>query len=201
MPPSVRRELVQRFVELARIRSVSGATVEPLRGISVARWAADARYLQLIEQYSGSLMRLALLLTGDRHDAEDAVQDTLIAVAQAWPRVRLETAHAYLRRALTRRVLDGQRRRREFPAESLPERSVPDLGLLRLEEDRAFVERVRNLPERQRAVIVLRYYADLPDAEIARALRCSVATVRSQAHRALEKLRATQPEPTEESTR
>lgn len=186
---------MQRSVDLLRIGSVSSAVVEPLRGISVVRWAADARYLELVEQQSGSLMRLAVLLTGDRHEAEDAVQDTLIAVAQAWPRVRLETAHAYLRRALTRRVLDGQRRlRRERPAESVPDRALSDLGLLRLEEDRAFVERVRHLPERQRAVLVLRYYADLPDSEIARALHCSIVTVRSQAHRGLEKLRAEQPE-------
>ena len=156
----------------------------------MAGWAADARYVRLVEQHSAALMRLAVLLTGNRQDAEDAVQDTLIAVAQAWPRVRLETATAYLRRALVHRVVDGHRRRRELPSETVPERAMPDLGLLRLEEDRAFVERVQHLPPQQRAVIVLRYAVDLPDRQIARVLGCSVSTVRSQAHRALTKLRA-----------
>lgn len=167
----------------------------------MAEWRGDARYVQLLEQHSGSLMRLAVVLTGNRHDAEDAVLDTLTAIAQAWPRVRLETAHAYLRKALSRRIIDGQRRRREDASGSVPERAGDDLRLLRLEEDRAFVERVRILPAGQRAVIVLRYYADFSDAEIARVLHCSVATVRSQAHRGLEKLRAAQPEPTEERIR
>lgn len=146
-------------------------------------------------------MRLAVLLTSNRQDAEDAVQDTVIAVAQAWPRVRIETAHAYLRRSLTRRIIDGHRRRRETPTDSVPEIAASDLRLPRLEEDRAFVDRIRTLPAGQRAVLVLRYYADLPDAEIARSLQCSIATVRSQAHRGLEKLRAAHFEQPEESTR
>lgn len=177
------------------------AAAVPLRGVVVARWAADARYLQLVEQHSAALMRLAVLLTGDRYDAEDAVQDVLIDVAQAWPRVRRDTASAYLRKALVHRVLDGHRRRRETPVESVPERPMMDGRLLRLEEDRAFVARVQDLPPQQKAVIVLRYYADLPDQEIARALHCSRATVRSQAHRALAKLRAAEAAVLEEDSR
>lgn len=192
---------MQRIRVLLRMRGVRGTAVAPAGRLSVAEWTGDARYERLLEQHSTSLLRLAVLLTGNRHDAEDAVQDTLIAVARVWPRIRMETAHAYLRRALTRRIIDGHRRRREIATDSIPDRAVQDPGLLRLEEDRAFVGLVRSLPAGQRAVLVLRYYADLPDAEIARTLRCSIATVRSQAHRGLEKLRAAQPERTEESTR
>lgn len=156
----------------------------------MARWAADERYVRLVQQHSAALMRLALLLTRDRQDAEDAVQDALISLAGVWPRVRPETAYAYARKAVVNQVISMQRKRRDITGDTVADRGADDARLLRHEDDRAFLHRVRNLPPQQRAVIVLRYYADLPDREIAEHLHCTVQTVRSQAHRALAKLRA-----------
>ncbi len=180
---------MQPFRPVGRMSLVSTAVVVPWRGAGVVGWAADDHYVRLVEEHGPALLRLATLLTGNRQDAEDAVQEAFISVALAWPRVRSETAPAYLRTALVRRTIDTHRNRRETPVDAVPDRAVMDRGLLRYEDDRAFAERVRGLSPQQRAVIVLRFCADLPDAEIGRLLRCSVQTVRSQAHRALAKLR------------
>lgn len=156
-----------------------------------ATWAADARYTDLVRRRGGELIRLAAMLTGNRLDAEDAVQEAFIAVAHSWP-TRLfgseASAFAYLRTAVVRKSIDGLRRRR--PSEEVPELAVDDRGLLQFEEDRAFFSRLQLLPQQQRSVLVLRYYLDLDDRHIAEVLGISRATVRSNAMRGLDKLRA-----------
>lgn len=150
-------------------------------------WRADERYTALVSERGGALLRLAVLMTGNVHDAEDVVQDVLIAAASAWP---VAQPMAYLKRAVANRCIDLIRKRRDVLTDAPPERAVDDAGYLRHDETRAFVELVRSLPERQRAVVVLRYQADLDDRTIARMLDISIHTVRSQAQHAFATLRA-----------
>jgi RNA polymerase sigma factor (sigma-70 family) len=152
----------------------------------VATWSADARYTRLIAEHGAALMRFAVMLAGNPHDAEDAVQDVLITVAKAWP---VSRPLPYLKRAVANRVVDLARKRRDVLTDSLPETAYDEPRFLRHEEDREFFTLVQSLPERQRQVVVLRYLADLGDAEIARILGCTQQTVRSQVHHGLAKLR------------
>ena len=156
-------------------------------------WAADARYTALVASRGAELLKVALLVAGNRHDAEDAVQEAIIAVSRAWPRVTERGAYAYLRTAVVRRAIDGRR-----PATTdidLVDGVIEDDGFLRLERDRQFLDLLVTLPAQQRAVLVLRYYADLDDSAIARTLGCGIPNVRSQASRALARLRTTMAEP------
>jgi len=155
----------------------------------MATWGADANYTRLITQHGGALLHLAILLTGNRHDAEDIVQDAVISVASSWSRTRPRAVFAYLKRAVTNRAIDYLRARKEMPSDSILETAVEEFGFLRHEEDRQFFAIVNILPLRQRATMILRYYADMDDRTIADVLGCSVETVRSQAHRAIAKLR------------
>jgi RNA polymerase sigma-70 factor (sigma-E family) len=139
-----------------------------------------------------SLYRYAYLLTGNHADAEDVAQQTLIKAHGSWSRVTgSESPSAYLRRILTNTFLSQRRpsgRRLELLTDAPPEAVVaPACGP---EERMALWPHVRSLPPRQRAVIVLRYYEQLSEQEIADTLGCSRGTVKSTAHHALRALRA-----------
>ena len=139
-----------------------------------------------------SLYRRAYLLSGNHADAEDLAQQTLIKTHGAWSRVsRAESPNTYVRRILTNTFLSTKRpkgRRLELLAgENAPEPVGPPVD--GPEERMALWPHVRALPPRQRAVIVLRYYEQLSEAEIADALGCSRGNVKSTAHRALQNLR------------
>jgi RNA polymerase sigma factor (sigma-70 family) len=155
----------------------------------VAALPADPAFARFVAEQGARYVRLATLLTGSRYDGEDATQDAMVAIGRAWPRLRAETLPAYGRTVVVRKALNIVTRRREQAVEQVPEAAADDSRLLRYEEDRAFFERLRHLPQQQRAVLVLRYYADFDDPMIARLLRCRESTVRSQASRALAKLR------------
>jgi len=152
----------------------------------MATWGADARYTRLVEEHGEKLLHLAILLTGNRHDAEDVLQDVLISAAAAWP---IAKPLPYLKRAISNRAIDLIRRRHDVLTDAPPERPYDDAGFLRLERHRQFLALLRDLPERQRETLVLRYYAELDDAAIAKILGITVQTVRSNAHHALAKLR------------
>jgi RNA polymerase sigma-70 factor (sigma-E family) len=143
-----------------------------------------------------SLSRVAYLLTGDWHLAEDLVQVTLVRVARHWERViRGGDPDAYVRRALHRQHVTLWRRRWrrvDLRAEP-PESPVPDLAG---ETDRALVVRraLARLAPGQRAVLVLRYFEDLTAAQCAEALGCSVSTVKSQVRDGLARLVVLAPE-------
>lgn len=131
------------------------------------------------------MVRLATLLVGSHHVAEEIVQDSFAAVDQRWESI--DRPGAYLRTV----VVNGCRavlRRRELERRHDGAGAVEEVDHLptRLVELRDALDR---LSDRQRVVVVLRYFVDLPDAEIAEALRCRPATVRSLARRALAKLR------------
>ena len=136
------------------------------------------------------LVRLAFGLTGDRWMAEDIAQTALARAYVAWRRVsRADDPDAYLRRILINAANRRFRRRRvaEQPGDP-PETPVEGPADL-VGERAALLAALRQLPPRQRTVIVLRYWADLTDAQIAATLGCSPGTVRSQLSRALAKLR------------
>ncbi len=139
-----------------------------------------------------SLYRHAYLLSGNHADAEDLAQQTLIKAHGAWSKVaRVEAPQTYVRRILNNTFLSTKRpmgRRLEVLAgDNAPEAAAPPTAG---PEDRMTLwPQVRELPPRQRAVIVLRYYEQLSEAEIADALGCSRGTVKSTAHRALQNLR------------
>lgn len=160
----------------------------PENGARMAGWVADPRYTALVASRGAELMKVALLVTGNRQDAEDAVQDAVIAVSAAWPRVTERGAYQYLRTAVVRRAI-GTKRPLTVDID-LFDAPVADENFLRLERDRQFLDLLASLPPQQRAVLVLKYYADLDDRAIARTLGCGVANVRSQASRALARLRA-----------
>jgi len=136
------------------------------------------------------LLHEAFLLVGDVHAAEDLVQTTLAKVYVSWRRVvESDSPDAYVRRILINSNLSRVRRRRvgEVLTGLVPEAtwSGPDHAE-RLDLVRALIA----LPKRQRTAVVLRYWADLPETEVAQIMGCSVGNVRSQAFRGLEKLRA-----------
>ncbi len=147
------------------------------------------------EEYAGaawpSLYRYAYLLTGNHADAEDIAQQTLLKAYRSWSRVQgSDSPTAYLRRMLTNTYLSDRRpkgRRLELLTDEPPESArAPSGG----PEDRMVLwPHVCSLPPRQRAVVVLRYYEDLSEAQIADVLGCSRGNVKSTAHRALKALR------------
>jgi RNA polymerase sigma-70 factor (sigma-E family) len=147
------------------------------------------------------LYRSAYLLAGNHADAEDLAQQTLIKAHGAWAKVSAsDSMNAYVRRILTNTFLSSRRpsaRRLELLTDEVPEWGGPSGAAGGTagtpgtsEERRALWPHVKQLPRQQRAVIVLRYYEDLSEAEIAETLGCSRGTVKSTAHRALKSLKA-----------
>ena len=135
-------------------------------------------------------MRFATVLTGQPWLAEDIVSDVLGRAFERWQTIAgLDQPHAYVRRMVVNDYLSWRRRlTRTSPHADLPEGSAADGTAEHAERD-AMIARLAQLPRRQRAAVVLRYYADLSDAEIAAELGCAESTVRSQIHRALTALR------------
>ena len=136
------------------------------------------------------LVRLAFGLTGDRWAAEDIAQTTLARAYVAWRRVsRADDPDAYLRRILVNTSNRRFRRHRVTEQSGDPPEIAVEGPADLVGERAALLAALRELPPRQRAVVVLRYWEDLTDVQIATALGCSPGTVRSQLSRALAKLR------------
>jgi RNA polymerase sigma-70 factor (sigma-E family) len=138
------------------------------------------------------LFHLARLLTGgDRHRAEDLLQESLVKLWFVWPKVADEAPEAYVRKVLARAAARSARRRwwGERPVEELPETAAAgDLSATVAERSR-LESALAQLSPRQRAAVVLRYYQDLPDRQVADALGCPVGTARSHAARGVARLR------------
>jgi RNA polymerase sigma-70 factor (sigma-E family) len=151
----------------------------------------DEDFAEFVAARWGSLYRLAYLLTASPTSAEDLLQSTLEKAYVNWARIgRMDYAEAYVRRMLATTLISGRRRAwtRERPTEHLPEASGDSAELPVL--DRSLLwPLVCALPDRQRAVIVLRYYEDLSEAQIAEVLGCAPGTVKSQASAAMAALR------------
>lgn len=133
-------------------------------------------------------MRLAFLLAGgDQHAAEDLVQTALAKLASRWARV--ESPEAYVKQVMYRQQISWWRIARRRPEVfSSPERASPD-STHQSELRMVLRSALAKLTPRQRTVLVLRYFEDLPEQEVARELGCSIGTVRSTAHRSLARLR------------
>lgn len=155
------------------------------------RQAVPDGFAEFVRDRSRELLRAAWLLTGDWASAEDLVQ---VALSSAWPRWRaLDAPHAYVHKIMLTSYLRARRRRwgGEIPVGQLPDElaTADDYAAAELRGDVARALSV--LPARQRAVIVLRFFADLSEAETARVLGCSVGSVKTHASRALSTLRGT----------
>jgi RNA polymerase sigma-70 factor (sigma-E family) len=152
------------------------------------------------------LLKTAYLITWDAGEAEDLVQECLFKIARRWPRVRgMVQPRAYARRILVNLAVDGAhsraRRRGELDgAPAVPGWAAGDL-LAGLETRAELLDALARLTPRQRAVLVLRYFNDLTEAQTAEVLGCSPGTVKSNASRGLARLRevlAPIPHPTRE---
>lgn len=143
-----------------------------------------------VAEQTDALLRYGYVLTGNPHDAADLVQEALVRLCSAWPRVRLkDSPHSYVRTTMARlHISIWRRHRREHLIGKPPERVHHEV--FPPDEDQGLWEELAALPRRQRAVLVLRYYEQLSDAEIAKVLGISPGTVRSQAFRGLDKLRS-----------
>jgi RNA polymerase sigma-70 factor (sigma-E family) len=153
----------------------------------------EPRFEDFAGDRADALLRYAYVLTGNPHDAADLVQEGLVRLRGSWSRVqRKHDPESYVRTTMTRlHINTWRRRKREHLTGDLPERSGDDDPFARVDDDTDLWEQLSRLPRRQRAVLVLRYYEERTDAEIAEILGISRGTVRSQASRALDKLRST----------
>ena len=156
-----------------------------------ARQQMEEEFREFVAARSGALLRTAYLLAGDWATAEDLLQTALTKTYLAWKRLgEIEAVEPYARRVLVNTATSWWRRRwhGERPTEVLPERAAPDRVDEQLERD-ALWRHVKALPARQRAVLVLRFYEDLSEAQTAATLNISTGTVKSQTSRALHTLR------------
>ena len=156
---------------------------------------------RFVQTRSVRLLRTAFLLTGDRHLAEDLVQDCLTRLAQHWESVQRQgNPEAYARRALYHRAVDGWRARRSRPTLLTSTDGGPphraDSGDQFAESDQRLLLRdaLARLTPKQRAVVVLRFYEDRTETETAAILGWSVSTVKTSTRGALARLRSSSPE-------
>lgn len=172
-----------------RIAAASGERGETAR--AAARPDRAAVLSELFDQKFSSLRRLAFALLGDASAADEVAQDAFVRLYASWRRLdELDHPPTYLRKI----VLNLCRTRGRRAA--LQRRSQPLLGRADVARDPDVALRldvwkaIERLPQRQRACVVLRYLEDLPEADVAQLLECSVGTVKSQLHKARAKLEA-----------
>ncbi|HEV2783410.1 MAG TPA: SigE family RNA polymerase sigma factor [Actinophytocola sp.] len=158
----------------------------------------DDSFKEFAVGHAGTLRRTAFLFCGDWHLAEDLMQTTLVKIYRSWSKVhKQESLSNYARTVLLRTWLDERRRpfrRSELSGAELPDMADvaadPEVSAGRMWAKHLVHQAMLRLPKGQRAVLVLRYFDDLTVAETARVMRCAEGTVKSQAARGLETLRA-----------
>jgi RNA polymerase sigma-70 factor (sigma-E family) len=151
----------------------------------------DAAFRDYVLARGTALLRIAIMLTGNRADGEDLVQAALAKTYLAWDKINDRAAlDAYVRRAMVNTQISWWRRRRveEFPTDELPDQVVADHAR---DSDMAEVVRqaLDRLPQRMRAAVMLRYFEDMTEPEIAATLGISLGTVKSTVSRAVARLR------------
>lgn len=169
--------------------------MDPATAQPDARDDADEALVALYTAHYRSLVRMAALLLHDAAAAEDVVQDAFVAMHGSWRRLRdTDKALAYLRQAVINRARSRLRHLKvvERHAESAPsDAASAETNAMRGFERAELMARIRALPLRQREVLVLRYYADLSEAQIADAMGISSGAVKSHASRGIAALRKT----------
>ena len=154
--------------------------------------AATDEFTQTYAAHHAEALRLAYLLCGDRFRAEDAVAEAFVKVYRQMRRGGVEQPRAYLRRAVVNEI-NSRFRRLAVERREAAKRSGDARGLRGADEQIADTDQIfaalRHLPARQRQVVVLRFYEDLLEKDIADLMGISVGTVKSTLHRGLERLR------------
>jgi RNA polymerase sigma-70 factor (sigma-E family) len=170
----------------------SGAFQSPLSGGMA--WRADLAVMELYAQHYRALVRLAAMLVRDTPTAEEVVQDAFVAMHDGWHRLKdTDKALAYLRQAVmnkSRSVLRHRMVVEKNLQDAPPDMPSAEHGAFVLLERRAVIAALRDLPARQREAIVLRYYLDLSEADIAAAMRITRGAVKSHTSRGMAALRA-----------
>ena len=176
---------------VARDESAPGDDARP----AAERWGADDAVTRLYTAHYAGLVRLSVLLVRDVSTAEEVVQDAFVAMHRSWRRLRdTDKALAYLRRS----VVNGSRsrlRHRGVTEKYLARQAAPsttesaERGALDRLDYAEVVTALRRLPDRQREALVLRYYGDLSEADIAAAMGISRGAVKSHASRGMSALR------------
>lgn len=150
-------------------------------------------FADVFAAHHADALRLAYLLTGDRHRAEDVVSEAFVKVFRRWGRSGIDQPRAYIRRAVINESNSRFRRlgleRREAAKQSGDDRGTRAADEQLADEDLVFAA-LRRLPERQRTALVLRYYQDMTERDIAEAMGVSPGTVKSSVSRGLDRLRA-----------
>lgn len=151
----------------------------------------DASFAAVFNEHHRRAVRLAYLLTSDHHQAEDVVSEAMAKVYLQWRKGRVDDVGAYLRRAVANQA-NSKLRRRYLERREAARRTGDDRGVRRIDdqaaEHDAVWQAIQELPDRQRQVVVLRYYEDLSEADTAAVLGISPGTVKSSLSRGLRKL-------------
>lgn len=164
-------------------------------GVQSAVVTADPGYVAFVTHHQDVLRRTAFLLCGDRHLAEDLLQDAFVKLAMSWESVQHPAA--YVRRILYRDTISmWRKRRREKPVDAVPEASATSKDPAAVSDTQMVVrDLLQSLPRRQRAALVLRYFEDLTEAQAAEVMGVSVGTVKSLAHQGKRRMREALDEP------
>jgi RNA polymerase sigma-70 factor (sigma-E family) len=149
-------------------------------------------FAEVFAAHHAEALRLAYLLCGDRHRAEDITADAFVKLYRRWSRGGIDNPRAYLRRSVVNEV-NSKFRRLALERREAAKRSGDDRGARSPEDQLADADAIAAalaaLPQRQRMAVVLRYFADLPEREAAELLGVSVGTVKSSVSRGLDRMR------------
>jgi RNA polymerase sigma-70 factor (sigma-E family) len=180
--------VVTRPIDVTETLVANGLTATPLE------WDADRVVTAIYSEHYRSLVRLAAFLVRDNATAEEVVQDSFVAMHGAWRRLRdTDKALSYLRQSVVNRSRSVLRHR--VVVDKNTPKPPPDMpsaehgAIIQLERS-AVVTALRALPERQREALVLRYYGDMSEAQIASVMGISRGAVKSHTARAMSALRA-----------
>ena len=183
----------ERPVPVTEVLAASAVPADPATAQAACDWDAGRALAELYAVHYRALVRLAALLVRDMATAEEVVQDSFVAMHASWRGLRDSgKASSYLRRCVVNRSRSVLRHRLVAERNMLqppPEMPSAEQGAMTLLERSAVVAALHGLPARQREALVLRYYADLPEAEIASAMGISQGAVKSHVFRAMSALR------------
>jgi RNA polymerase sigma-70 factor (sigma-E family) len=183
----------ERPIPVTGVLDASAVPADRASAQAAADWDAGRALAELYTAHYRALVRLAALLVRDMGTAEEVVQDSFVAMHANWRRLRdSDKASSYLRRCVVNRsrsVLRHQMVAERHMLQPPPEMPSAEQGAMTLLERSAVVGALHGLPARQREALVLRYYAGLPEAQIASAMGISQGAVKSHVFRAMSALR------------